>query len=99
MPERPDSSDMTPQEAVDLVVTTKEVCTQMHEVGSEEEWIEVYGFNWSLAMTRKGHGIGYRWPTGSNQEEATEAGTIQQCELTDLECSRIMNEVNRRLIH
>lgn len=81
---------MIPQEAVDLVVTTQDVYTVNHA----NEWIEIFGPFFTIQITNQGVGVAFKWPVG---ETIASVSTVQ-CELSTLECSRIMNEVNRRLI-
>lgn len=85
---------LTPQEAVDAVTTGKDLRTINHD----GEWLEVFGPGLRILMNKTAHGVAYGWPPVLTYDAAKLNGWLEQCELSPLECSRIMNEVNRRLI-
>lgn len=84
---------MTPQEAVDAVSTG----VGLYTINHDDAWLEVCGPGLNVLISPPGVGVAYRWPPALTQSEAKLNAWLEQCELSVLECSRIMNEVNRRL--
>ena len=84
---------MIPQDAVDLVVTS-DIFTTSHDT-----WVEVNGAFFKIEIVRKtASGVCWKWPVGKTFDDATDDGTAQYVELSTLECTRILNEIKRRLV-
>lgn len=86
---------MTPQEAVDAVVLGENLKTINHA----DLWCEILGPGLNILINHTGVGVAYSWPPAITKEEAKLNSWLEQCELSTLECTRIMREVTQRLAH
>lgn len=84
---------MTPQEAVDAVTLGQGLSVINHA----NNWCEVVGPGLNILINGTGVGIAYRWPPALSQGDAKLNNWIEFCELSTLECTRILREVNLRI--
>lgn len=82
---------MTPQEAVDLVTHED---WRMRMISGDKLEMEIWGSGWNMRIAGKlGTGFALRFPQDQSWNKAMETGQLEWCELSTLECRRIVNFV------